>query len=82
MIDDERICETVEKALKENVIDKETYIKAINIIKQAGNIDTREASQDDKAEVWNALKEMKTQADFIHLREWIIQKMIKTTSFI
>lgn len=82
MIDDERICETVEKALKENVIDKETYNKAINIIKQAGNIDTREASQDDKAEVWNALKEMKTQADFIHLREWIIKKMIKTQAFI
>lgn len=76
------IKQVVDDALTERIIDKKTHDKAINTIKQASAIDTKEATEAEKEEVREALKEIKTQADFIHLREWIIQKMIKTTSFI
>ena len=67
---------------KEKIIDKETHDKAINIIKQASSIDTKEPSKKEIEEVKQALKELKTQADFIHIREWLIKTMIKTARFI
>lgn len=82
LLDNESINNTVKTAYEKNIIDKKTHDKAINIITKASSIDTREATEDEKQEVLNALKEIKTQADFIHLREWIIKKMIKTNSFI
>ena len=72
----------IDDAKSRDVIDDKTHKKAINNIEKASRIDTREATEDEKQEVLNALKEIKTQADFIHLREWIIKKMIKTQAFI
>lgn len=80
--DDKHLTGTIKSFYQDNIIDGETLNKTINTIKQASDIDTQEATEDEIKEVKDALKEMKTQADFLHLREWIIKTMIKTTRFI
>lgn len=74
--------EIIKNAYEENVISKTTYQKAINTIKKATTIDTKEATEDEINEVKEAVKKMKSEDDFIRLREWIIQKTIKTQAFI
>lgn len=82
MLDNEGISDIVNESFNEKIIDKETHDKAINTIKQASSIDTKEPSKKEIEEVKQALKELKTQADFIHIREWLIKTMIKTARFI
>lgn len=80
--DDKHLTDNIKSFYRNKIIDAETLNKTINTIKQASEINTKEATEAEIAEVKQAFSEMKTQADFVHLREWIIKTMIKTTRFI
>ena len=82
MLDQKRIKEVVANCLNDKIITKKIHDQAIKTIEQASKINTEDATAEEIEEVKQALKELKTQADFIHIREWLIKKLIKTTAFI